>query len=1005
MSVPSIFSQLYEQADAFSNILYNYPYGNPIRDPEEERITSLCLDLFELIFMLGSEVNVIHINQGDIHQLSQSPDPNHQLLVSIIKEDLQHPSLSNIVDWYLFSWHDVLIGGSSPMTIVYSTPNIKRELEQRNIELRGFGGNALFRDVSPLHQRGNQFKEFMYEYRLSYPLPTPLQDYICCSMQIDHYVLHPVPIAITSKYEVLKDSYGNPIYVNGIPLMHIPLRVEEESDYKIIPNKDVTGNLPLVLSESGLPGARYVLGMEWDPYTFRIPPYISGIPLEERILPGTNIRYPFITIYDLLEPRIIQVPKGIDSRRFITCCIGDSNYLLPIRRMYFEYFTPEDLMNSLFIETGVPNGSVRVRLSVPVLGGVIEFQRLYHDEDIVKLNINIAITPFYQMKGEVYHLLCSNTKNTGLHIGYSNSTDIDTSVSHTTRYQDDECEVGGYTIHNSWDYLTVCSYPSDNDAVVGIVIPIFKWNHAANDNCVFCVDIGDSYTSIMHKSFHGHAPQTLCIDESAAGILCPEDESFKSQIKRFFLGAFDTTRAYSPLKNLITGTYDAMHNPQNGKFLENYNIALDYNSFQRIEGECTVRPSLHKLNRPLDIEYLRAYFEGLLFFMRQEAMLRYNNPTFDLRVAVPSYLNVAERAIVEHLWEDVRHGSGTDDGKETAFVSNSAALSLFTHFSIALPHDFVNINIDSMHTNISYCDNEGRVRTLCVDMGIGDLFQNTMRLYGNDDYFVNRVTHQYLFANGVYSPDEQKVIDSRIQYDQWSLFDVFENESGFAEKSLITHCDQLGACAMEIETVYLIGLFYYLGRYLGEMNIRLPHAVVFSGLGAKYLTHYLRYDRSVEHLFDSVMRLVQGDDYESRNTRVLFYENPTQAISEGLMIDGMEVEEVFDCFYGLDYNVNNPIHLREVMDMNVVDDIHTTFRHFIDVLSSNELTTVLFRELNVSLGIVMNNKGALDHMAMDSVNMCLNENLEFKDPEYRCNSALFFWSLKHSLYELLKNNC
>ena len=66
-------------------------------------------------------------------------------------------------------------------------------------------------------------------------------------------------------------------------------------------------------------------------------------------------------------------------------------------------------------------------------GGVIEFQRLYHDEDIVKLNINIAITPFYQMKGEVYHLLCSNTKNTGLHIGYSNSTDIDTSVSHTTR--------------------------------------------------------------------------------------------------------------------------------------------------------------------------------------------------------------------------------------------------------------------------------------------------------------------------------------------------------------------------------------------------------------------------------------------------------------------------------------------------------------------------------------------------------------------------------------------
>lgn len=1003
MSVPSIFSQLYEQADAFSNILYNYPYGNPIRDPEEERITSLCLDLFELIFMLGSEVNVIHINQGDIHQLSQSPDPNHQLLVSIIKEDLQHPSLSNIVDWYLFSWHDVLIGGSSPMTIVYSTPNIKRELEQRNIELRGFGGNALFRDVSPLHQRGNQFKEFMYEYRHSFPLPTPLQDYISYSMQIDHYVLHPAPIAITSKYEVLKDSYGNPIHVNGIPILHIPIRVEE-SDYMIIPNKDVNGNLPLVLSEFGLPEARYVLGMQWNPYTFRIPHYIFDIPLEERILPGTNVRYPFVTIDDLLEPRIIQVSKGIDSQRFITCCLGDSDFLLPIRRMYFEYFTPEDLKSSLFIETGAPNSSVRVRLSVPVRGGVIEFQRLYHDEDIVKLNINIAITPFYQMKGEIYHLLCSNTRNTELHIGYSNSTDIDTSVSHTTRYQDDEREVGGYTVHNSWDYLTVCSYPSDNDAVVGIVIPILKWNHVVNDNCVFCVDIGDSYTSIMHKSIHELVPQTLCIDESVVGILCPEDALFKSQINSYFLGASDTARAYSPLKNLINGTYDAIHNPRNGKFLENYNIALDYNDFQRRGDEHILRLSPHNLKHPLDVDILRIYFEGLLFVMKQEAILRYNNPTFNLRVAVPSRLNVAEKDMIEHVWESVRQVSGTDDNKEITFVSDSASLSLFTHFSIALPHDFVNINIDSMHTTISHCDNEGRVRTVYVDMGIGDLFQNVHSFYGsNDDAFVRRILQQYL--NRIYSQDETQIIDSHIQYDYWTLFDVFENESDVAKKSRILHCDQLGACVMEIETVYLIGLFYYLGRYLGEMNIRQPHAVVFSGLGIKYLSQYFRDDRSVEHLFDSVMRLVQGDDYESRNTRLLFCENPTQAISKGLMIDGMVVEEEFDCFYGLDDNVNNPVHLREVMDMNVRDDIHSTFRHFIDALSSNEIRTILSRDLNISLKSVMNNIGDIEHMAMDSVSMCLNENLEVNNPEYICNDTLFFWSLKHSLYELLKNNC
>ena len=1005
MSVPSIFSQLYEQADAFSNIVYNYPYGNPIRDSEEERITSLCLDLFELIFMFGSEVNVIHINQGDIHQLSQSPDPNHQLLASIIKEDLQHPSLSNIVDWYLFSWHDVLIGGSSPMTIVYSTPNIKRELEQRNIELRGFGGNALFKDVAPLHQRGKQFKEFMYEYRHFFPLPTPLHDYISRSMQIDHYVLHPAPIAITSKYEVLKDSYGNPIYVNGIPILHIPIRVEE-SDYMIIPNKDVNGDLPLVLSEPSLPGAQYVLGIQWDPYTFCVPHDISNIPLEERILPGTKIRYPFITIDDLLEPKIIQVPKGIDSKRFVTCCLGDSDYLLPIRRMYFNYFTPEDLRNSLSVEIDDSIDIVRVKLRIPVRGGVIEFHRMYRDGDIAKLNINIAITPVYHLEGEIYHLLCSKGRNAELQIGNTNSSILALGITYTARYQDDKQEVGSYTIYGTWDYIAVrINDFTVNGSLTGLIMPIFTNPGLLQDNCIFSIDMNDGYTTIMHKKQYEQLIRPLCVDEHAVGILCLEDGLFMSQIKRYFLKISDRYTSYSSYRNLLRTTYDVTRNPQLGKFLENYNLTFDYDISRRIGDECIIRLSLHNLYCAKDIEILRAYFEGLLFFMKQEAMQQYNSPTFDLRVAVPSYLNTAEKKILENIWENVRHASGTADGKETAFVSNSASLALFTHFSMALPDDIVYINIDSVHTQISHCDNDGRVRTVFIDMGIGDLFQNVHGLYGNDDAFVRRILQQYLYGNGLYSQDESQTIDFHILYDQWSLFDVFENEHNENKKRDIMHYGQLGACAMEVETVYLIGLFYYLGGYLSGMNLRQPHAVVLSGLGSKYLSQYLRNGRSVESLFDNIMRLVQGDDYEPRNTRVLFCNNPTQAISQGLMIDRMVDDETFDCFYGFEDNVNEPVTFREVIDMNVRDDIHSSFRQFIDILSSNELRTVLSRELNISLDIVMNNIGAIEHMAMDSVNMCINEKLEFNKPENICNDALFFWSLKHSLYEWLKNNC
>ena len=1007
MSVPSVFSQLYEQAEAFQNIVSNYRYDNTRPESEEERLVSHCLDLFELIFMFGPEINVVHINQSDIQQFSQSHEPNHQLLTSIIKADLQHPNLSNISDWYLFSWHDVLLGGTSPMTMVYTSPNIRREFEQRNIEVRGIGGNPLFRDIAPLHQRGHQFKEFMYRYRLSYPLPTPLQDYISCSIQIDNAVLPPAPIAITSEYDIMTDSYGNPIDVNGIPLMHIPQRVwVEESDYKIIPRKHVTGNLPLVLSESGVPGARYVLGMRWNPYAFRIPYYNTDIPLEERILPGTNIRYPFIAIYDLLEPQIIQVPHGVDSRRFITCCQRDSNYLLPIRRKYFEYFTPEDLRNSMSIEIDDSGDSLRVKLRIPVCGGVIEFQRIYRDEDIVKLNLNIAITPVYHLEGETYHLLCSKERNSELQIGNTDSAVLVPRVTYTARYQDGKHEVGGFSIYGTWDYIAVRFHdPAVNGSLSGLIMPVFTNPGLPHDNCVFSVDMSDSYTTIMRKGLLEHIPQTLCVDERVVGILCPEDALFGSMVKRYFLRTTDCSTECSSVRNQLCATHDVMRSPSLGKFLENYNLAFDYDIFPRIGDECIIRPTQHKLNRSLDIEYLRAYFEGLLFIMKQEAMLRYNTPTFDLRVAVPSFLNVAERDKFEHIWENVRHASGTADGKETIFVSNSASLASFTHFSIGLPDDFVNINIDVMHTDVSYCDGDGRVRTLCVDMGIGDLFQNVHQFYGNDEAFVRYILQQYLNGNGIYSPDELLAIDSHIQYDQWSLFDVIENEPDIHKFRHIFHCGQFGACAIEIETVYLIGLFYYLGKYLGEMNIGQPHAVVFSGLGIKYLSQYFRNDRSMEHLFDCVIRLVLGDDYEPWHTRILFYENSQQVISKGLLIDGMVVSETFDCFYGLDDNVNEPITFREVIDMNVRDDIHSTFRHFIDILSSNEIRNVLAQELNIGLNIVMSNIRALEQMAMDSVHICLNENLEIKAPEDRCNSALFFWSLKHCLYKLLKNNC
>lgn len=547
--------------------------------------------------------------------------------------------------------------------------------------------------------------------------------------------------------------------------------------------------MPLVLSELGLLRARYVLGMQWYPHLYRIPQDIMHIPLEDRILPGTSIKYPYITIDDLLEHKIIQLPYEIDSRSFVTCSIGKSCYLLPIRKKYFEYFTIEDLCDCLSIEMR-DEKPIEVRLKIPVRGGVIEFRRTYQEEDIVNLNLNIAITPFYRLESETYHMFSSKDRQVRILVGNTETQTFVNGVTYTQRCSYNNSEVGGYTIRDAWDFISIVSQTSDSyENIEGMLIPKLMKGNEPREECIFCVDMSDNYTTIMHKGRSEQLAHILYSDETKhfLGILCPEDSAFQFQMNRHFIGAPLFNRHNSSLKNLLCVTHDVTHNPRNGRFLENYNILFVYSGSPKGD-ESIIAPSLHNLNN-IGIEFLRIYFEGLLFIMKQVAIWKYNSPSFNLRVAVPPYLCAAERDRFEQVVREAHHASGTNHCNDTMFISGSAANAVFTHFSIGLPGDYVNINIDLMHTHISHCDNNGRIRTLCIDMGIGDLVQNTMSIHPYDKGLEHRIVHQYLCGVGIYSPYKVQFRKSLLEYYNLSLIDVFENDMDTDELShVLNNC-------------------------------------------------------------------------------------------------------------------------------------------------------------------------------------------------------------------------
>ena len=94
MSVPSIFSRLYEHANAFEQVVGNLHNDTPYVDNEAEQQVSQWLDLLELIYMYSREVNVFRLEGSDLQQLHWSHDYNHQFLATIIQEDLNSKLVS-----------------------------------------------------------------------------------------------------------------------------------------------------------------------------------------------------------------------------------------------------------------------------------------------------------------------------------------------------------------------------------------------------------------------------------------------------------------------------------------------------------------------------------------------------------------------------------------------------------------------------------------------------------------------------------------------------------------------------------------------------------------------------------------------------------------------------------------------------------------------------------------------------------------------------------------------
>jgi hypothetical protein len=442
-SVPSPFARMYLFDTAFKMVADEIE-GDSIY----HNLVSDCLDVFQLLFSAGNSDNNIKYriwNRYDrLRVLKEKPDGHaHKILASALDIffDDQFKDTNNIA---LIYYKDILIGGTSPLTLLFTSPNWKREMIENNLIIKSPTGDTYFDDkYISLNKRDRVFVEYMWKFYLAYQsllnegceglslyIRNAVELYFkefkkmsegewACyrnnpsQLENDYHKINIVPRS-TSFLHI------NDIFAYTIKLEGVSKKIESNSDFKIKSSVNYyKKNLvdesddseicaPLVLVKGMTVNGVYTYdNHRWDQNieirrSAIIDTHGNMVPLSKRYLPGiSHVQYPYVTVEDFLEDNLIKMPFKINSNKFITGYKGDINYLLPIKKEYFNFFTKNDLEEQLIII--LEDNKIIVRLEIPILmrdrlSSICMIKEYdLKDAHIAQCNAGFAIYPFYRV--------------------------------------------------------------------------------------------------------------------------------------------------------------------------------------------------------------------------------------------------------------------------------------------------------------------------------------------------------------------------------------------------------------------------------------------------------------------------------------------------------------------------------------------------------------------------------------------------------------------------------
>jgi len=1017
-SIPSPFARIDLVKTAFKQVVAE---GKPEGISIFHKIVSDTLDVGQVFFHStnpDSKVELIAWNPGlswrsgnltedgesDLGQLLRSDA--HRLYGETLKmffaQDAAEYNFDKLQQFYLLNYRNGpgrlnIIGGTSPATLFFSSAN-----NLSYVDLRYKNDKLFDEDFCPLPERSEDYILFLYALREAMPgFRTDFKavdDYLeLCLQFLDPATRQKVLALNRDSY---RQSYGsialagegNHPEILGFELRGIKTdhgKPEKESDFVIAPTQAIEGFPPLVLPAYTFNGNMNYVDGRW-PAQLKAPFY-DARPMSERMLPGQEIRYPYLTISDFLEPYLVQLPFEPDGERFFNGHLSSGNqegYLLPLTSLFFRYFRSSDLLqpmadgNRMLELERLPGFSIKVKLRVPVKNGrYIDMERIYetdkarvgHTSASPELNrgiiraqqFSMAIYPFVRRDTDdhaVYTvMLLDHDEAQGTQPQYQLKYYKDTAPGKeipvkAQRQKSNKREHFIDTVYDvvlsEFDYIMV-----DNGKVRGCLLPLFPFRPGVYKEYAFAVDFGTTNTHIEY-SVDGGLPRPLDItaeDRQLVTLHVANDATYNHlTAARFGKGA--TLLLEQVPKEMMppfVGPDERYKFPRRTVISEATSIDLvrqtyplaDFSLYWHYENGMRDRQLRAHTNLKwgslMDdkmIKRIEGYIANLVLLMRNKVVLNGGDlARTKITWFYPTSMSDGRLNQFENIWnEQVERYMGA--GIEAIHLPESVAPFYFFRKENAVvsgDKPVINIDIGGGTTDVVVYRGESIISYTSFRFAgnalFGDGYNNRPAGNGFVQFFERRyrpMLKDTILAQ--YLPEERDI--ERSDEFVTMLFGLQQHpdrgEVSFSFTQKLFETDELKL----VPLLFISSIFYHVARYQKAQHGELPRYITFSGTASKMLRilDLSKNLRSITRLANQVFNDVFGS--EAADIKLVAAEGPKEVTAKGGLYQPAAPAMSRSVWFGMEDSLGpKALTYRNVSEEAVREAVVKELNQFIDL--------------------------------------------------------------------------